>query len=231
MHRHGAESSITTVGIECRGGIGWSADLVMDDSSEKSRNAALSSTRGHSNVAKFSFELSNVKLPKIAYPVVFPGHVPSSKHEIFSADYKINAKLNRNTFSESSQVAGNDEVEAMFPYALLRDQAIEQMHPIPLEEMDLLRVLAELLHGHCEATALQATHESTKIVGGKSDLLPVFRSLLTRSFSEVRQEGIKEIEPLIAAINEGQDLDEENFEILANFVHPLALCFASDECK
>jgi predicted ATPase len=233
MHRHGAESSITTIGIECRGGIGWSADLAIDDSSEKSRNAELSMMRGHSNVsaAKFSFELSNVKAPKVAYPVVLPGHnVPSSKHEIYSADYKIIGKPNRSTFPEASQIVGSDEVEALFPYALLRDPAQEQMHPIPLEEMDLLRALAELLHSHCvdTTTAVEASKGLmvTKSVGSKAQLLNVLRSLLANSLSEVGQEGI---ESLIAVINDGGDLDEEKFEILANFVHSLAFCFTTDE--
>jgi predicted ATPase len=233
MHRHGAESSITTIGIECRGGIGWSADLAIDDSSEKSRNAELSMMRGHSNVsaAKFSFELSNVRTPKVAYPVVLPGHnVPSSKHEIYSADYKIIGKPNRSTFPEASQIVGSDEVEALFPYALLRDPAQEQMHPIPLEEMDLLRALAELLHSHCvdTRTAVETSKGLmvTKSVGSKAQLLNVLRSLLADSLSEVGQEGI---ESLIAVINDGGDLDEEKFEILANFVHSLAFCFTTDE--
>jgi predicted ATPase len=227
MHRHGAESPLTSIGIECRGGIGWSADLAIDESSDKSRNAELLSTRGHSDssVINFSFDLSKVKPPAVTYPVVLPGHVPTSKHEIFSANYTIIAKPDPDILRGSSQFRSNDGTEATFAYALLRDPGIEQMHPIPLEEMDLLSVLAELLYTHAVSTGPEVK-ETSKLFGTKSDLLKYLKSLLTCALSEVGTEGI---ESLISVINEGRDLDEESFESLAEFVHSLAFGFATDE--
>ncbi|MFM8857184.1 MAG: AAA family ATPase [Actinomycetota bacterium] len=216
LHRHRSESPTTTVGIECRGGIGWSADLSMDDSSSKSRNAHLATTRGRyeSALVNLTFEMSEVEVPLVTYPVVFPGYVPARKHEIFSARYALRAKNNLDFINESSKIADNPEVDAIYAYVLLRDPGIEQLSPLPLEEMDLLRVLAELLYSHaCSSSSDYVDVVKVrgkdlvvgKRVGQSGDLLKVLDGLLSRAISQTKTDSL---ESIVEAINQAQDLDD-----------------------
>jgi len=229
LHRHGAESPLTTVGIECRGGVGWSVDLSTDDSSDKSRNADLAVTRGHYNGhrTKFSFELSEVRRPVVTFPAVLPGDTPAQKHEIFAAQYSL--RVVRAPDSSLENIS-----EATFPYVLLRDAASEQTAPIPLEEMDLLRVCSELLFSHASQTQSSSVKVKikgkdvivTKRVGGKSELWKVLEALLARILSEFDK---SKIESCIESINALNELDDDSFEVFADFVHTLTFGFSIDD--
>lgn len=213
LHRHGAGSSSTSVGVQCGDGTEWSVDLVADEAGPMSRNASVSSMRGQFQLGfvPFSFELDHISNPVVAYPVVFPGRLPTHKHEVVAATYKI-----ENLHTKQSVV---------FSYALLPDSGNFQKHPLPLEEMDLLTVVAHLLIEHSRSSADVSEHVGF-IKTNKTDLSKFLTAMLTEVLSQVRQDST---EPLIKTLNEAVDLDVESFDELALFVHSLAFAFSIDD--
>lgn len=213
LHRHGADSSSTSVGVRCGNGTEWSVDLVADEAGPMSRNASVSSMTGQFQMGStsFAFELDHISNPDVAYPVVFPGRLPAHKHEVVAATYKI-----ENLHSKQSVV---------FSYALLPDSGNFQKHPLPLEEMDLLTVVAHLLIEHSRSSADVSEHAGL-IHRHKADLSKFLTAMLTEVLSQVQQDST---EPLIRTLNEAIDLDIESFDELALFVHSFAFAFSIDD--